>query len=136
MSLLRRSGRFVFVGATNLFFVLPFVDYFCCSIWHYTRWYTIFDARRFWTFLAVFATLGLVLDIVQPRSARVVNVALWILFALKITGAFFSLWGSFAEDSWMAIFIVPLALSIAWVDFVLYRPRLAISPAEGTEGIK
>jgi len=130
MSMVRRYGRFVFVGATNfLFFVSPFVDYFCCSIWHYSRWYMIFNARRFWTFLAVFAILGLVLDIVHPKSARAVNVALWILFALKILGAFFSLWGSFAEDAWMAVFIVPLALLIAWVDFVLYRPILAVSSA-------
>jgi hypothetical protein len=130
MSFMRRLGRFLFVGATNfLFFISPFVDYFCCSIWHYTRWYVIFDARRLWTLLAVFAVLGIVLDVVHPRSARIVNLGLWILFAVKITGAFFSFWGRFAEDSWMAIFIVPLALAIAWVDLVLYRPKLAISMA-------
>jgi hypothetical protein len=136
MSLVQRSGRSVFVGATNLlFFVYPFVDYFCCSIWHYNHWYVIFDARRFWTFLAAFAILGVVLDIVHP-SARIVNVTLWILFALKTTGAFFSLWGSFAEDAWMAIFIVPLSLSVAWADFVLYRPKLAVASATSAEGIK
>jgi hypothetical protein len=130
MSMMRRAGRFVFVSSTNIVaFVYPFVDYFCCSIWHYTRWYIIFDARRFWTLLAVLGVLGLVLDVVHPESARVVNVALWILYALKITGACFSLWGSFAEDGWMALFIAPLSLSIAWIDFVLYRPRLAVSSA-------
>jgi len=130
MRLMRRSGRFVFVCATNfLVFVYPFIDYFCCSTWHYERWYIIFDTRRFWAFLAVLAMSGIVLDIVHPRSARVVNVALWALYSLKITATFFSLWGSFSEDAWMAIFIVPLALSIAWFDFVLYRPKLEISSA-------
>src|ERR1700729_3686750 len=99
---MRRPGRFLFVCASNcLFFVYPFVDYFCCSVWHYTRWYTIFDARRFWTFLAALAALGAVLDIVHPRGARVVNVGLWCLFALKTTGFFRSGAASLKTAGWL-----------------------------------
>jgi hypothetical protein len=124
---MRRLVRFLFVGATNyVAFVMPFVDYFCCSIWRYARWYTIFDARRFLAFLAVFAVLGIALDVVHPRSAMVINASLWILFALRITGMFFSVWGKFDEDAWMAFVIVPLALVIARADVALYRHRVAV----------
>jgi hypothetical protein len=121
----RRPGRFLFVGVTNFFFVLPFVDYFCCSIWHYEHWYLVFEARRFWTFLAAAAILGIILDVVHPKSARIVNIGLWSLFVLKITGMFLLLWGRFLEDSWMTFFIVPLCAAVIWADLALYRVESA-----------
>ncbi|MGA8621703.1 MAG: hypothetical protein WB660_24670 [Candidatus Sulfotelmatobacter sp.] len=106
-------------------FVLPFIDYFCCSLLPYEHWYGVFRSRASWTFLAAFAILGFVLDALKVKGARAVNVGLWCLFAVKITAAFFGVWGGFTEDAWIALILVPFALFVATVDFSLYRPRLS-----------
>ena len=124
---MRRWIRLAWIACTNAFFVIPFIDYYFFSLWHYVHWYTIFEARKFWTLLAAAAVLGFALDAVNVRSARIVNIGLWCLFAVKIAAAAFSLWGRFTEDPWMAFFVVPFALLVAGIDLLLYRPKLTVA---------
>lgn len=122
-----RWVRLLWVICTNFWFALVFIDYFFFSMWHYDHWYTIFQARQFWTLLGFLAVLGIFLDAFKVKFAREVNIGLWLLFAVYITLGYFSLWGGFTEDSWMAFIFVPFSVGIAITDFLLYRPRLVPS---------
>jgi uncharacterized membrane protein YhaH (DUF805 family) len=100
--------------------VCPFVD--ACFSSHYEHWYIYLETRLFFGIVAAVALLGFLLEAAGLKIARFLNIGVWVAYAVKIVAASLGVWGGFEEDGWLLAFlIVPLALLIAVIDFLMYR---------------
>ena len=100
--------------------VCPFVD--ACFSSHYEHWYIYLETRLFFGIVAAVAFLGFLLEAARLKIARFLNIGVWFAFVVKIVAASLGVWGGFGEDGWLfAFLIVPLALFIAVIDFLMYR---------------
>ena len=128
---MQRWVRLSWIGLTNSLLLFP-IGYFLHSVILYgSRWGVAFLSVIPWWDFIVGAILGFVLDAMQAKSARLVNIGIWIWLALKSTAVYFSLWTSSTESRGFAAYLAPLAWTIATVSFFLYRSnkKLGVSPA-------
>jgi hypothetical protein len=128
---MQRWIRLSWVGLTNSLLLLPIAYFFRGVILYGSRWGVAFLTVILWWDFIVGAVLGFVLDAMQAKSARLVNIGIWIWLALKFTAVYFSLWTPSTESRGVAAYLAPLAWTIATVNFFLYRSnkKLGVSPA-------
>lgn len=118
---MQRWIRLSWVGLTNGLLLLPLADSLRSVILYGSRWGIAFLSVISWFDIIVGAVLGFVLDVMQAKSARLVNIGIWIWLALKSTAVYFSLWTPSTESRWIAAYLAPLAWTIATVNFFLYK---------------
>src|SRR5260370_16112362 len=117
---MQRCIRLSWIGLTNSLLLLP-IAYLLRSVIPYgSRWGLLLSVILWWDFI-VGAVLGFVLDAMQAKSARLVNIGIWIWLALKSTAVYFSLWTPSTESRSIAAYLAPLAWTIATVNFFLYK---------------
>ncbi|HYM76202.1 MAG TPA: hypothetical protein VE377_09515 [Candidatus Dormibacteraeota bacterium] len=126
---MRRWIRLAWIGLTNSLLVLTPVYFLPFAMPHGLPGYAVFYFIAYWWDFIFGAVLGFVLDAVQAKSAQVVNVGIWLWIALKSAAIYFNLWGRFAGDNkWLAAYLTPIALTIAAVNFFLYRKKGEMEP--------
>jgi hypothetical protein len=121
---MQRWIRLAWIGLANTSLLLA-PAYFSFPVFPHGRpWYAAFSLFvAYWWDLIFGAILGFVLEAVQAKRARLVNIGLWVWVAVKSTAVYFSLWGSFSGAKWLAAYVPPTAWALATVDFFLYRKR-------------
>jgi hypothetical protein len=125
---LRRRFRLAWIGLTNSLLLLPVLSYLRSVVLYGSPWRglpLIIGAN--WDLIVV-ATIGFVLEGTKAKSARLVNIGIWLWLAIRSAGTYFHLWGH-AENRWIAAYVAPLSCAIAIVDFLLYRSKEELRPS-------
>lgn len=124
---MRRWIRLTWVGLTNSLLFWPVLSYLRSVVLYHSpsRAVPLIIGAN-WT-LIVGAILGFVLEVMQEKSARLVNTGIWIWLAIKSAGIYFSWWG-IKEDRWFFAYVAPLSCIVAIADFLLYRPKKELRP--------
>lgn len=124
---MNRSIRLTWIGLTNSLLLLPVLGSIRAVILYGLPWSAITLIIAAKPDIISGAILGFVLEAMQARHARLVNIGIWAWLALKNAGIYFSFWGH-VESRWLATYIAPLSCVIAIVDFFLYQPKKEMRP--------
>ena len=125
---MRRWIRLVWIGLTNGLLLLAFAYFLRDYLLYESRWDMVFALEFLRSDLVALSVTGFYLEAVRARSARLVNVGLWVWFALRNTLQYFALWGHFSGSREFAFYVIPPALAIAIVNFFFYRSTEELRP--------
>jgi len=119
---MRRWIRLAWVGVTNSLLLAP-LAYAVYSVTVYgSRWgIELLSVYHAWAYI-VGAILGFALDASQQKNARLVNVGIWLLLALRTTSMYIGLWRPSSDVRLAAAYVASLAWTVATINFFLYRP--------------